>query len=158
MRIYLDTSAFVKNYHTEKGSDQIESRFEDAKNGKCTLVMSIWVISETINALDKHRMRKELSQKELNKIVGTILHDISDLMDKNVLEIVDIETESLKISWEFIINDHLSCSDSLHLVTALQKNCDIFLAADQYLVKVAKKKISAYDVETEKIEFNTNEK
>ena len=154
MRIYLDTSAFVKNYHTEKGSDEIESIFEDAKNGKYTLVMSIWVISETINALDKHRMRKELTQKELNKIVGTILSDISDLMDNNIVEIIDIETELLKVSWEFIINEHLSCSDSMHLVTALQKNCDLFLAADQYLVKIAKKKINAFDVETEKIEFN----
>ena len=154
MRIYLDTSAFVKNYHTEKGSDEIESIFEEAKNGKYTLVMSIWVISETINALDKHRMRKELTQKELNKIVGTILSDISDLMDNNIVEIIDIETELLKVSWEFIINEHLSCSDSMHLVTALQKNCDLFLAADQYLVKIAKKKINAFDVETEKIEFN----
>jgi len=154
MKIYLDTSAFVKNYHTEQGSDRIELIFEHAKKGKCSLFMSIWGISETINALDKHRMRNEITQDELNKIVGTILSDISELMDKNILEIIDIETELLKMSWEFIINEHLSCSDSLHLVTALQKNCDIFLAADRNFIKIAKKKINAYDVESEEINLN----
>jgi len=154
MKIYLDTSAFVKNYHTEQGSDQIELVFEKAKKGKCSLFMSIWVISETINSLDKHRMRNEITQNELNIIIGTILSDISELMENNILEIIDIETELLKMSWEFIINEHLSCSDSLHLVTALQKNCDIFLAADKNFIKIAKKKIDAYDVESEKINFN----
>ena len=154
MKIYLDTSAFVKKYHTEDGSDQIELVFENAKKGKCSILMSIWVISETINALDKHRMRNEITQDELNKIVGTILSDISVLMDNNILEIIDIETELLKMSWEFIINEHLSCSDSLHLVTALQRNCDMFLAADKNFIKIAKKKIDAYDVESEEIDLN----
>ena len=151
----MDTSAFVKFYHTEKGSKEIEKIFQYAIDGKCTLVMSLWVISETINALDKHRTRKELTRKELNKIIGTIMKDISDLIDNNVLEIVDIETELIKMSWEFIINDQLSCSDSLHLATALQQNCDTFIAADQYLIKIAKKKIKAFNIETEKIDaFN----
>ena len=98
-------------------------------------------------------MRNELTQKELNKIVGTILTDISEFIDEGILDIIDIKTELLKMSWEFIINEHLSCSDSLHLVTALQTNCDLFLAADRYLVKIAKKKINAFNVETDKIKL-----
>ena len=33
MNIYIDTSAYVKEYHDESGSELVHSVFESAKNG-----------------------------------------------------------------------------------------------------------------------------
>jgi predicted nucleic acid-binding protein len=56
------------------------------------------------------------------------------------LEVIDVDTELVKMSWEMIIKEHLSAADALHLVTALNKKVSGFLAADRKLVNVAKKK------------------
>ncbi len=49
MKIYLDTSAFVKYYHHEKGSEEVENIFSYALKGKAKLVISLWVISTTVS-------------------------------------------------------------------------------------------------------------
>ncbi len=59
--IYIDTSAFVKRYHIEAGSEKVNYIFREGMNGKRTIYLSYWVISETINAIDKHRNRKEFA-------------------------------------------------------------------------------------------------
>jgi len=50
MNIYIDSSAYVKEYHDETGSDQVQLIFENAKKGFDVILISLWTISETINA------------------------------------------------------------------------------------------------------------
>ncbi len=76
MNIYIDTSAYVKEYHDEPGSDIVHSIFENAKSGRDTLIISLWTKSETINTVDKHFMRHELDEEEYNKVLGAIFSDI----------------------------------------------------------------------------------
>jgi predicted nucleic acid-binding protein len=51
--IYLDTSALVKKYHDEEGSEYVHEIFRKAKGGENKLLISLWAISETLNALDR---------------------------------------------------------------------------------------------------------
>lgn len=64
------------------------------------------------------------------------------------LEVIEVDTDLVKMSWEMIIKEHLSAADALHLVTALSKKVTEFLAADRKLLNVAKKKgLQAINVE-----------
>lgn len=146
MNIYIDSSAYVKEYHDETGSDQVQLIFENAKKGFDVILISLWTISETINAIDKHFMRHEFNEEEYN--TGAIFSDLLDMVESNNLKIVDIDTNLVKMSWEYISSEHLSAADSLHLVTAIRSNADIFYAADKRLIRAAiSKNVKAIDVE-----------
>lgn len=81
-------------------------------------------------------------------MIGAIFSDILDLRERGALEVIEIDTDLVKMSWEMIIKEHLSSADALHLVTALKKKVSTFLAADGKLVNVAKKKgVQAINVE-----------
>jgi len=148
MNIYIDTSAYVKEYHDESGSELVHSVFDGAKNGNALLITSLWTISETINTIDRHFMRHELNKEEYNNVLGAIFTDMFEMLDNKNLKIVDIDTNLVKMSWEYISSEHLSAADSLHLVTAMKSNADVFYAADKKLIGVARKRnLNAVDVE-----------
>ncbi|GFO96191.1 twitching motility protein PilT [groundwater metagenome] len=131
MNIYIDTSAYVKEYHDEPGSELVHSVFESAKNGDALLITSLWTISEAVNTIDRHFMRHELNKEEFNKVLGAIFTDMFEMLDNKNLKIVDIDTNLVKISWEYISSEHLSAADSLHLVTAMKSNADVFYFFNQ---------------------------
>ncbi|MDP3105448.1 MAG: type II toxin-antitoxin system VapC family toxin [Candidatus Methanoperedens sp.] len=148
MNIYIDSSAYVKEYHDETGSDQVHRIFENSKKGYDVILISLWTISETLNAIDKHFMRHELDEDEYNTVLGAIFSDMLDMVENKNLKIVDIDSNLVKMSWEYISSEHLSAADSLHLVTAIRSNADIFYAADKKLIRTASSKnLKAIDVE-----------
>ena len=70
------------------------------------------------------------------------------MLENQNLKIVDIDTNLVKMSWDYISSEHLSAADSLHLVTALKSNVDKFYAADKKLINIARKRnLKAIDVE-----------
>jgi len=80
--------------------------------------------------------------------LGAIFTDMLEMLDNKNLKIVDIDTNLVKMSWEYISSEHLSAADSLHLVTAMKSNADVFYAADKKLIGVARKRnLNAVDVE-----------
>jgi predicted nucleic acid-binding protein len=127
MNIYIDTSAYVKEYHDESGSELVHSVFVSAKNGNTLLVTSLWTVSETINTIDRHFMRHELNKEEYNNVLGAIFTDMFEMLDNKNLKIVDIDTNLVKMSWEYISSEHLSAADSLHLVTAMNQTQIYFM-------------------------------
>ncbi len=69
-------------------------------------------------------------------------------MSVQLLRIIDIDSNLVKMFWDYISSEHLSAADSLHLVTAIRSDADKFYAADKKLINVAKKKnLNAVDVE-----------
>jgi len=40
--IYIDTSAFVKKYYYDSGTEKIEDLFKEARQGKKTMYISYW--------------------------------------------------------------------------------------------------------------------
>jgi len=137
--IYIDTSAFVKRYHIEAGSEKVNDIFKSGMNGEITIYISYWVISETINALDKHMRRGEFTDVDMKKILGALFYDVYKGIKEGYLMVSEITPEILRASWDYIINEHISAGDALHIVTALYHGCTDFMAADKKLLKVASK-------------------
>ena len=63
-RVYLDTSAYLKEFSPETGSETISKLFSACESGKVVLVTSQWTLSESIAAIDKKHRRVELSLEE----------------------------------------------------------------------------------------------
>ena len=51
MRIYLDTSALVKQFSSEEGSDIINTTFQKCHEGELILVTSYWSLLEAMAAI-----------------------------------------------------------------------------------------------------------
>jgi len=53
-RIYLDTSALVKRYVTEPGTETVDSIYEEAHKGYATIGFSLWNVGEASVVFDKY--------------------------------------------------------------------------------------------------------
>ena len=133
-RFFLDTNAFFKEYHDEKGSDHLHGIFEQAKNGRIILCISIITISEVLNALDKIRKRRIISDSECLIIADVILSDIVELTEQVRLEIHEVKAFIIRALWDLILTNHLSAIDAIQVIAAREYSADIFLAADRYLL------------------------
>ena len=53
--VYLDSSAIVKRYIREPGSDAVRKVYLKAYSGEVILSLSVWNIGEVLGAFDKAR-------------------------------------------------------------------------------------------------------
>jgi len=147
-RVFLDTSAFFKEYHDERGSDILHDIFNQAKNGSMVLCISVLTISEMLNTLDKTRRRHIISDSECLNIAETILFDITEMITKEAMKVYEPTECIIRSSWDLILTHHLSAIDSIQVITAIECGADIFLAADKYLLSQAHELgISTWNVE-----------
>lgn len=77
--------------HDEEGCAYVHEIFRKAKEGGEKLATSLWTISETINALDKHKRRKEVADEEFEIVIGAIFSDILDLRESGAPEVIELE-------------------------------------------------------------------
>ena len=157
-RIYVDTSAFVKEFSSETGSDVVSQIFELADENDIVLITSFWTLGEAITAYDKKFRRGEITQKELIDTIQVTLYEVMDLSGRNRLHLVEVDNRILQKSWKWITKYHISSADSLQIFSDVLSLCNIFLAADKRLVEVAKMLgLTAFNVEDSKDVKKLNE-
>ena len=72
---FLDTSAIVKRYHKEVGSDVLDRIFEL----EAGFVTSLWTVLEFIVAFSFMVRRKELSRETFNTVISLFLKEVLDM-------------------------------------------------------------------------------
>lgn len=133
IKIYLDTSAYVKGFNEEYRSDVIEEIVDKCGQGKLEIITSWWTISESVAALDQAFKKKGLIAKpQRNAIISSLLGKTADLSKQGLLTLVETNEKIIVASWEIIRRMHLSADDSLHLFTAKVGQCDLMVVADDY--------------------------
>ena len=138
---YIDSSAFVKYYSAEKGSDKVNVIIDKAKDGKEKLLSSILLIGEVISAFDKMFRQKLITKEELMISVKDFINDINELTERNSIILEDIDSMDMKFAVDYIVNHHLTVNDALHLYAALvnKKKIERFVSSDRNLNNAAKK-------------------
>lgn len=156
MRIYLDTSVFLKRFNEENGSDIIRKIFAKCQESKITLVISQWTLGESISTLDRACRRRILSFDEMNSLVIEMLLLIQELQRRGHLVLIEIDSELITQSWAFIRFNHLSADDSLHAICAMIGKSDVFLMEDDYFSKMLTNpdENAPEDTPTPRIAFN----
>ncbi len=140
MRIYLDTSAFVKRYSEEQGSEIINEIFE----GNFKLVTSHWTLAEAIGAIDKKVAKKQITDEEKAFILSVLF---SDILDKNIT-FIKLSSDYIDPVIERILTYHISADDALQLFSCIVSLSPVFLASDFPLVEAAKKEgLKAFNLE-----------
>jgi predicted nucleic acid-binding protein len=61
-RLYFDTSAVIKEFAPEVGSELIDKLTTKAREGDIQIVSSVWMINEALAVIDRKFRKNELKQ------------------------------------------------------------------------------------------------
>lgn len=136
MLYYFDTSAIVKLYHKETGSDEVLELFEDAKGENC---ISQITFTEFYCSLFRKFRNKEIDEERI--LLEAIRSFEIDMQYEFVLKIDDqIFQNARNLIVKYGSNQSLKTLDAIHLACAnsignIQET--IFISADEKLCTVA---------------------
>ncbi len=127
MRTFFDTSAFVKRYIEEPGSERVMEICMEAEH----LVLSLICLPEMISTLNRLVREGKLSGDQYQHIKDLILDDLEDV------EVCDVTTEVIRQTIGCLENNPLRAMDALHLGCALVVKPDLFVSSDRRQVEAA---------------------
>ncbi len=144
MMLYLDSSALVKKYVQEPGSDRVHKLL--AHSGMC--VTSKLAYPEIMAGLNRKRREKEIADKDYREALAEFESDWLALL------IVEFQDEILPFIKQLTTKHSLKGADSVHLASALwiqkaAKEKVSFVASDIQLLRAAKaEKLDVVNPET----------
>jgi len=128
---YIDTSALVKRYHVELGSDQMDRLFADPA---ASLVTANLAITELTSALDRKCQDGVLTREGLTQILSVAAQDL-------LAEFWLLELDRAHIRWSqhLILQHHLRTLDALHLavILSIKELHPVLVSADARLMQAA---------------------
>jgi predicted nucleic acid-binding protein len=134
---YLDSSAIVKRYILEYGSDIVSDVYTKALNGDLRIAFSTWNIGEVLGALNKYYRRGWLSKDEYEIARVQFLWETVRLLKLRILRIVPVKTKLLINCLPLVEKHQLYIADALQLVTAKYVGAEVLYTGDRGLAKVA---------------------
>jgi predicted nucleic acid-binding protein len=128
---FLDTSALVKRYHLESGSDRVHAIFDDPDG---VLIIAELAIVELASALQRKRNRSEISVEAMNDALAQFANDV--LRD---LVVAGLQSHHIQRARDLVLELGLRTLDALHLASASELGAlsPVFVCADARLRQAA---------------------
>ena len=131
---YLDTSALVKRYVEEPGSEVVDSIYAKAYRGLAVIAASYWNVAEAAVVFDKYERRLRLSARHL---MEALLRESRTLAGLLRLKLVPISPTLIQETIELVLKLHMYSADALQIVSARYANCKYLVTADRRLADAA---------------------
>jgi predicted nucleic acid-binding protein len=145
---FLDTSALVKRYVPEIGSDWILSITDPATDNHLAISQITWV--EVHSALARRLRDGSLSAQRFDLIVQKVREDF-----ENEYRVIDVDRTLIETATELVMQHPLRAYDSVQLASALRFQSTtllsqpetrlIFISADNRLLDIAQSEGLATD-------------
>ncbi len=131
MIFYVDTSALLKRYLDESGSEKMKSLFESAT----TIIVSSISQIECTSALQRLLRTKYINSEKYELLKKEIA------LDHSFFEIIEFDSHLIDLSIKLMEKYPLKPLDTIQLASGLQviKQIDSFVLADDQLKKYALK-------------------
>lgn len=137
--VYLDSSALVKRYIGEDGSEAIDSLYRRAEGLDLQLVFSLWNVGEALRAIARARAMGILTEVEAAKSTWLFLRETLKFRALGALRIVPIGSDVISRAIPLLLASRLGQPDAIQIATALGFEAGAFVAADRRLVLEARK-------------------
>ncbi|MEG4623641.1 type II toxin-antitoxin system VapC family toxin [Microcoleus sp. w1-18aA5] len=137
---FLDTSALVKRYVPEKGSEWILSITDPATDNHLAISQITWV--EVHSAFARRLRDRSLSAERFDLIVQKVREDF-----ENEYRVIDVDQTLIETATELVMQHPLRAYDAVQLAAALRvqyiltsipENQLIFVSADNRLLEIAR--------------------
>jgi predicted nucleic acid-binding protein len=147
IRVYSDSSVYVKYFKDERGSENVKRIIQIARKNKLLKIfMSLWTINETVTAIDKYQ-KNIVSREVRDKIIATILDtSVKYLQTYPNIVFVPVTSSIVKDSISLIHSFHISADDALHVQTAIKQRCKYFILSDGQLKRQAANNIQGMTI------------
>lgn len=129
MKTFFDSSAFVKRYMEEPGSQDVEALYMAATE----LALSIVCIPEVISALNRRMRERDLSRRQYETAKDNMFEDARDTV------IVNLTPEVISTCTTILEASPVRAMDALHVACAIHWGAELFVSADERQVSAAKK-------------------
>lgn len=131
MRLFFDTSALIKNYIQESGSDRVDSLLSEAEIIYVSSILEI----ETVSTFKRLQIEKAITENEY-KILKREFET-----DYNYFITADLTINVIEKAKTVIEKYYLKSLDAIHLAAAtlLADEIDYFICCDEKLLKAAEK-------------------
>lgn len=121
MRVFLDSSALVKRYVREPGTDLVLAWCDRADE----FVVSVIAVPELISAFCRLRREGRLSADQYRTLKTDLMTDLADAL------IMDTSPQVLKVAVQSLETHTLRAMDAIHIGCATAAAVDCFLSADR---------------------------
>lgn len=96
--LFFDTSALVKRYYLEAGTEAVDDLIES----EASVVISSLSVIETVSAFRRKHNRDELSEAEMNRLLSEFFREaLGEFL------IVPLEKSLLQFSFQLAVDDDL---------------------------------------------------
>jgi predicted nucleic acid-binding protein len=128
MNAFLDTSALAKAYVKEDGSAEVAAVLDEAD----TLGLSVLATVEMTSLFCRLRREKRMTPKGYSMIKEIFLADIDDA------SMIDVTESVVGRSVSLMERTTVQSIDALHIASAAEWGCDVFVTADVQQARAAK--------------------
>ena len=139
MMVYLDSSAIVKRYVLEPGSEIVSGVYDKALSGGLALTFSVWNIGEVLGVLDKYYRRGWLDKQDYTKARYQFIGETIRLLKLRLLKIIPIKTRLLIRAWPLIEKYHIYIADALQVISAKHVGAQKLYTGDKQVHEIAVK-------------------
>lgn len=129
---FFDTSALVKRYHVEIGSDKVDKVFNDEDG---IFLISELAIVELASALQRKKSRGEITATDMNNTLARFAESVL----RNLI-VVGFRSGFIQRARDLVLKHDLRTLDAFQLAAALEFEplSPIFVCADDRLSDVAR--------------------
>jgi predicted nucleic acid-binding protein len=129
VKTFFDSSAFVKRYIEETGSQDVEALYMAATE----LALSVVCIPEVISALNRRVRERDLSHRQYETAKASMFEDTYDAM------IVNLTPDVILTCITMLEANAVGAMDALHVACAVQWGAELFVTSDRRQISAAKK-------------------
>jgi len=121
MKLFLDSSALVKRYITEEGTEAVNQLCADAGE----VAVSILCITEVLSACNRLFREEKINNEQYQWIKNELFLDIEQSI------VIDINHDVVKTSILCLEKGSIRTLDALQVASAHSYECDLFLTSDK---------------------------
>lgn len=135
--VYLDSSAILKRYIKEPGSEKAREIFVKTLAGELRIAYSPWNIGEVLGALDRARSLNRIGGEDHAIARRRFLSETKRMNRLNLALLVPVRTSLLSETWRLIEKYHVYEADALQIATAKYVDSTDFVTGDKSLHETA---------------------
>ena len=131
MRHFLDTSALLKRYISEKGSDVVDSLFREEAD---RYVSSLGIVECFSNLRRLHEVERALTEVQYKTLCASVLSDI----ESGMITITEAMPTDIASAVSILQKQYMTPIDALQIAIALGLGRDtVFVSSDTKLNRIA---------------------
>ncbi len=135
--VYLDSSAIVKRYVREPGSDVVRRLYLRAYSGDVVVSYNVWNVGEVLEVFDRARRAGRVDDEAYRVVRRRFLLETRRMVRLGVALVVPLKLRILREGWKLIEKHHIYEADAVQIASAKHVSASQFLTGDKRLHEIA---------------------